>query len=124
MIPNPYGLSATNARSPRGFGPPVRGLQPSFGNSRRANLSPARTMTNIGASTTPIINPLVSTSAGTIPAGYTVGSSTNVQEVLGSAPIQGESRLEYIPYERKYIDYEAREQVDRVPVERTVIDYQ
>lgn len=31
--------------------------------------------------------------------------------------------MEYIPYERKYIDYESREYVDKVPVERTVIDY-
>ncbi|KAL4496513.1 hypothetical protein ABPG72_014743 [Tetrahymena utriculariae] len=39
------------------------------------------------------------------------------------APLRGSSRIEYIPYQRKVIDYEQQVQTQIVPKERYVTDY-
>ena len=36
----------------------------------------------------------------------------------------GKSRINYIPYEKKVIEYEERQYVEKVPVKRKVIEYQ
>jgi hypothetical protein len=35
----------------------------------------------------------------------------------------GHSRIEYVPFQNKIIDYETREWVEKVPVQRTVTEY-
>ena len=36
----------------------------------------------------------------------------------------GRSRINYVPYEKKIIEYEERQYVEKVPVKRKVIEYQ
>ena len=36
----------------------------------------------------------------------------------------GESRVSYVPFQRKVIEYETREYVERVPVIRQIVDYE
>lgn len=105
MITNPYGLNSTEVGSPRAFGPTVKGIPHPFQNSRNGGVTHQRALTNLGTSRTVFLNPTVASSVNAIPAGYTLPSTNNFQEALGTGPIQGESRMEYIPYERKYIDY-------------------
>lgn len=40
-----------------------------------------------------------------------------------AAPIRGESRIEYVPYQRAVMEYEEQEYVQYVPRERRVTDY-
>ena len=35
-----------------------------------------------------------------------------------------ESRIEYIPFEKKYIEYDKVERIERIPVEREIIEYE
>lgn len=39
-------------------------------------------------------------------------------------PIKGESRIEYVPYEKTIIEYEQVERKERIPKERTIIEYE
>ena len=42
---------------------------------------------------------------------------------MGKEVIKGESRIEYVPFEKKVMDYRDEVVVDRVPVTRTVTEY-
>jgi len=37
---------------------------------------------------------------------------------------EGESRIKYVPYEKKIIEYENRSYVEKVPIKRKVIQYE
>lgn len=59
-------------------------------------------------------------------AGYSTGyavSGSGVQKAVAE-DIPVESRIEYIPFEKKYIEYEQVEKVYQVPVETEVIEYE
>lgn len=48
-------------------------------------------------------------------------------QVIGSTtqqPIKGESRIEYVPYERTVVEYEQVERKERIPKERVVVEYE
>ncbi len=51
--------------------------------------------------------------------GQFVSSQVTNQEV-----IKGNSRVEYVPYEKKIIEYENRQYIEKVPVKRKVIEYE
>ena len=38
--------------------------------------------------------------------------------------ILGDSRIEYVPYDRKFIEYEDRQRIERIPIKRKIIEYQ
>ena len=40
---------------------------------------------------------------------------------MSAGPIKGPSRMEYVPYERKYTEYEKIERIEKVPVEKTIV---
>ena len=46
------------------------------------------------------------------------GSGVRAEEI----PV--ESRIEYIPFEKKYIEYDKVERIERIPVEREIIEYE
>jgi len=54
--------------------------------------------------------------------GYVVSGSAAHKAVAEEIPV--ESRIEYIPFEKKYIEYEQIEKVYQVPVETEVIEYE
>ena len=35
-----------------------------------------------------------------------------------------ESRIEYIPFEKKYIEYDQVERIERIPYEREIVEYE
>jgi hypothetical protein len=45
------------------------------------------------------------------------------QSVVAQQPIRGESRVEYMPYEKSIMEYEEVRQVVQIPRERVVTDY-
>jgi hypothetical protein len=55
------------------------------------------------------------TTYGVSSAGYT---RTAVEEI----PV--ESRIEYIPFEKKYIEYDKVERIERVPYEEEIVEYE
>lgn len=55
--------------------------------------------------------------------GYSrVGQSTVQRAVAEDIPV--ESRIEYIPFEKKYIEYDQIETIERVPYEREIVEYE
>lgn len=66
-------------------------------------------------------NYVVSGGAQTYAAGAAYGQSGVHKAVAEEIPV--ESRIEYIPFEKKYIEYEQIEKVYQVPVETEVIEY-
>jgi hypothetical protein len=48
---------------------------------------------------------------------------TSVAQGWGRASIKGESYFEYVPYERTYVEQVAQTRVEYVPVERKITDY-
>jgi hypothetical protein len=63
----------------------------------------------------------VSGGANTYASGAAYGQSGVHKAVAEEIPV--ESRIEYIPFEKKYIEYEQIEKVYQVPVETEVIEY-
>ena len=62
-------------------------------------------------------------------AGYTTGQATYSNTAVAgqkavATDIPVESRIEYIPFEKKYVEYEQVEKVYQVPVETEVIEYE
>lgn len=58
------------------------------------------------------------------PQGHTViRSEVNRQVSESRQSIQGEKRIEYIPYEKTVIEYEPITKIEYVPRERKVIEY-
>lgn len=60
-------------------------------------------------------------------AGYasnvvTGGSRAHHKVVAEDIPV--ESRIEYIPFEKKYVEYDRVERVERVPFEREIVEYE
>jgi hypothetical protein len=37
--------------------------------------------------------------------------------------IIGESKIEYVPYERTYTEYQAVQRTEQVPIEKTITEY-
>lgn len=55
-------------------------------------------------------------------SGYVQGGYGTQKAVAEEIPV--ESRIEYIPFEKKYVEYEQVEKVYQVPVEVEVIEYE
>ena len=55
-------------------------------------------------------------------AGYVNGGSRAERVVAEEIPV--ESRIEYIPFEKKYIEYDKVERIERIPYEREIIEYE
>jgi hypothetical protein len=59
---------------------------------------------------------------------YTSGQITTTQQgynnrvVAEEIPV--ESRIEYIPFEKKYIEYDRVEKIERVPYEEEIVEYE
>lgn len=57
---------------------------------------------------------------------YTNGSSgvqlTGQRVVAEEIPV--ESRIEYIPFEKKYIEYDRVERIEQVPYEQEIVEYE
>lgn len=54
--------------------------------------------------------------------GYATSSAVAQKAVATDIPV--ESRIEYIPFEKKYVEYEQVEKIYQVPVETEVIEYE
>ena len=54
--------------------------------------------------------------------GYATSSAVAQKAVATDIPV--ESRIEYIPFEKKYVEYEKVEKIYQVPVETEVIEYE
>lgn len=66
-----------------------------------------------------LVNQTFQTSAG----GYSrIGQSLTQKVVAEEIPV--ESRIEYIPFEKKYIEYDQVERIERIPYEREIIEYE
>jgi hypothetical protein len=51
-----------------------------------------------------------------------IGQSLTQKVVAEEIPV--ESRIEYIPFEKKYIEYDQVERIERIPYEREIIEYE
>lgn len=55
--------------------------------------------------------------------GYSgLGQSLTQKVVAEEIPV--ESRIEYIPFEKKYIEYDQIERIERIPYEREIVEYE
>jgi hypothetical protein len=55
--------------------------------------------------------------------GYSrIGQSLTQKVVAEEIPV--ESRIEYIPFEKKYIEYDQVERIERIPFEREIVEYE
>jgi len=83
---------------------------------------PALTSTYVAPTTTYVAGPTTTTSYVSGPAttsyvaGQTFVSGGATRAVAEEIPV--ESRIEYIPFEKKYIEYDRVERIERVPFER------
>ena len=65
-----------------------------------------------------LVNQTFQTSTG----GYSrMGQSLTQKVVAEEIPV--ESRIEYIPFEKKYIEYDQVERIERIPYEREIVEY-
>lgn len=62
-------------------------------------------------------------SGGQYTSGHGYGGGSGVQRAVAEE-IPVESRIEYIPFEKKYVEYEQVERIYQVPVESEVIEYE
>lgn len=66
-----------------------------------------------------------------VQSGYVAGSNVQAHEPqvvntvvnTGKEVIKGESRIEYVPFEKKIVEYKDQSRVERVPKTRTVTEY-
>ena len=66
-----------------------------------------------------LVNQTFQTSTG----GYSrLGQSLTQKVVAEEIPV--ESRIEYIPFEKKYIEYDQVERIERIPLEREIVEYE
>ncbi len=66
-----------------------------------------------------LVNQTFQTSTG----GYSrIGQSLTQKVVAEEIPV--ESRIEYIPFEKKYIEYDQVERIERIPYEREIVEYE
>jgi hypothetical protein len=66
-----------------------------------------------------LVNQTFQTSTG----GYSrIGQSLTQKVVAEEIPV--ESRIEYIPFEKKYIEYDQVERIERIPFEREIVEYE
>ena len=66
-----------------------------------------------------LVNQTLQTSTG----GYSrLGQSLTQKVVAEEIPV--ESRIEYIPFEKKYIEYDQVERIERIPYEREIVEYE
>ena len=66
-----------------------------------------------------LVNQTFATTAG----GYSrLGQSLTQKVVAEEIPV--ESRIEYIPFEKKYIEYDQVERIERIPYEREIVEYE
>lgn len=56
-----------------------------------------------------------------LPLPYHHITNPKFKQALEAGPIKGPSRMEYVPYERKYTEYEKIERIEKVPVEKTIV---
>jgi hypothetical protein len=45
-------------------------------------------------------------------------------QAITSEQLPVESRIEYIPFEKKYIEYDQVERIERIPYEREIVEYE
>ena len=57
-----------------------------------------------------------------VSGGYVSGGSNVQRAVAEEIPV--ESRIEYIPFEKKYIEYDKVEKIQRIPYEREIVEYE
>ncbi|MFM7855049.1 MAG: epiplasmin family protein [Flammeovirgaceae bacterium] len=55
--------------------------------------------------------------------GYTTGGVVETTVNTGKEVIKGESRIEYVPFEKKIIEYKDEATIERVPKTRKEIKY-
>jgi hypothetical protein len=59
--------------------------------------------------------------------GHLVGTTTIAPPFLQEAVVEeipAESRIEYVPYEKKYIEYDQIERVEQIPIQRFITEYE
>lgn len=72
-----------------------------------------------------VVSTTTATTVGTTTVAPTIYEKAVVQEIPSKTSlISGESRVEYIPIERRHTEYDQIERVEQVPVQRVVTEYQ
>lgn len=62
-----------------------------------------------------------------VAGGALVGTTTIAPPIYQKAVVEeipAESRIEYVPYEKKYIEYDQIERVEQIPVQRVITEYE
>ena len=62
--------------------------------------------------------------SGAVTSGLVGGIATSGAHRVAAEEIPVESRIEYIPFEKKYIEYDRVERIERVPFEREIVEYE
>lgn len=124
--PVTYTTGATYATTPAYGTTTYTSSAPVYGATTYTSATPAFGATYVGApSTTYVAGPsttYVSAPSTTYVSGATVGGIATHQKVVAEE-IPVESRIEYIPFEKKYIEYDRVERIERVPFEREIVEY-
>lgn len=68
-----------------------------------------------------VVGPSTHLATGTHLMGSVIGGTVQ-RAVAEEIPV--ESRIEYIPFEKKYIEYDRVERIERVPFEREIVEYE
>ena len=56
--------------------------------------------------------------------GSSIGGGSAVHQKAVAEEIPVESRIEYIPFEKKYVEYDKVERIERIPYEREIVEYE